>query len=36
VAYHSDCEVATEFGQEEPVQEKPNTFEGLNALLQKD
>ena len=36
VAYHSDCEVATEFGQEETVQEKPNPFEGLQALLQKD
>ncbi|MCO4837859.1 MAG: DUF177 domain-containing protein [Oceanospirillaceae bacterium] len=36
VAYHSDCEIATEFGQEETVQEKPNPFEGLQALLQKD
>jgi len=35
VAYHSDCEVATGFGQEETVQEKPNPFEGLQALLQK-
>jgi uncharacterized protein len=36
VAYHSDCAVATEYGDKETAQEKPNPFEGLQALLQKD
>ena len=36
VAYHSDCEVAIEYGHKETVQEKPNPFMGLQALLQKD
>jgi len=36
VAYHSDCAVATEYGDKETEQEKPNPFEGLQALLQKD
>tara|TARA_B110000503_G_scaffold39573_1_gene65055 strand:+ start:670 stop:801 length:132 start_codon:yes stop_codon:yes gene_type:complete len=36
VAYHSDCEVATEYCDKETVQEKPNPFGGLQALLQKD
>ncbi|HCH33329.1 MAG TPA: hypothetical protein DE045_10330 [Oceanospirillaceae bacterium] len=36
VAYHSDCEVTSNFGGKETVQEKPNPFEGLQALLQKD
>jgi len=36
VAYHSDCEVAIEYGNKETVQEKPNPFVGLQALLQKD
>ena len=36
VAYHSDCEVATEYGDKETAQKKPNPFEGLQALLQKD
>ena len=36
VAYHSDCEVASEYGGKETEQEKPNPFEGLQALLQKD
>ena len=35
VAYHSDCELTAEFGQKETLQEKPNPFEGLQALLQK-
>lgn len=36
VAYHADCQVAADVGNPETVQEKPNPFEGLQALLQKD